>query len=566
MIYRAAPERIGNSVDVHMVAIMRCLLALVALGFTYLDPAHTRWIGAIYAVLIAYAAFSVALLVPKFRRATAALARAQPWIDVAFCIGLVALTGGADSVFFHFFFFAIIVASFSRGFREGFAVTMVAVLAFATIGLAGYAAHGSFDLTQALTRTVSLFILGYMTSYSGGRDMASRRRLSLLQELSGAVNPRAGLDTLMANHLSRINEFFGASSCLLVFSKSSSDTTRLVYRADRSRPFAVSPPDQLSSTLAWPLLGLPPALCVSFDARSSWLPWRAPRVLAWEAGAARREYGVKRQCTELANLLEAPAFASVPYQQTEGISGRLYLISGKRAFNQPETQFLAQVGSQMATAVNNVMLTDELTINAAKQERFRISRDIHDTTVQSYIGLKLGLEALYRDIGPTAPAARRIKELLDMATLTVDDLRGYVDRLRGGRKQPVETQLLDQIEEQKRRYRDYHGIDVQVRSASSLQINEHIAGEAYRVVSEALSNVFRHTSSKQAFVDLRCESGSLAIEVGNSSPSDSSTQPFIPRSITERAMSVGGKVQVRLNNNGQDTVRVTMPLRAESRV
>jgi hypothetical protein len=34
----------------------------------------------------------------------------------------------------------------------------------------------------------------------------------------------------------------------------------------------------------------------------------------------------------------------------------------------------------------------------------------------------------------------------------------------------------------------------------------------------------------------------------------------MPRSIAERAMSLGGKVQVRINNEGHDVVRVTVPL------
>jgi signal transduction histidine kinase len=269
---------------------------------------------------------------------------------------------------------------------------------------------------------------------------------------------------------------------------------------------------------------------------------------------------VGRQATELANLLETAAFASVPYRQTDAITGRVYLLGEHHAFTQAETQFVSQLANHMATAVNNVMLAGELTLDAAQQERSKISRDIHDTTVQSYIGLKLGLEALYRDMGESAPAAHRIKELLDMATLTVDDLRGYVNRLRAPKSPPADAQLLTQIEEQKRRYHDYHGIDIELRSAKALNVNDQLAGEAYRVVCEALSNVFRHTASKQAFVDLRCEGETLAIEVGNDSPPDLSTRAFMPRSIAERAMSLGGKVQVRLNNDGHDIVRVTMPL------
>ncbi len=539
-----------------MVAIMRCLLALAGLVVVYLDPTHARWVELAYSSLIIYAAYSAILCVRAVRGSFAL--RAQPWIDAFFYVYLVALTHGTGSIFFTFFFFAIVAASFSRGFREGFAVTMLAVLSFAVIGLAGYAAGAQFELAQALTRTISLYILGYMISYWGEHEITLRRRLGLLRELSGSVNPRAGLDSVMEQNLTRLLEFFGAQSCILVFAKAG-DSTRLLYRADRSRPFAVFPPDHVSSALAGPLLCLPPQLYVSFDGRSGWLREPSLRLLAWEPGASRGERTLHAQCAELASFLETPSFASVPYQQADGIAGRFYLTSPTHRFGEQETEFLGQVVAQMATAVNNVMLLDELALNAAQQERSKISRDIHDTTVQSYIGLKLGLEALYRDISPNAPGVRRIKELLDMATLTVDDLRGYVDRLRGRQSGRHEAQLLSQLEEQQRRYRDYHGIEVKLQAATTLSVNEHVAGEAYRVVCEALSNVFRHTSAKQAFVDLRCDAESLAIEVGNDSPADS-TPPFMPRSITERTMALGGNVQVRLNNDGHDVVRVLIPL------
>ena len=552
------PTALAESVDTGMVAIMRCLLALVGLVVIYLDPGRTPWVELTYASLLAYAAYSSVVCAVTVRHPLAQ--RAQPWVDVLFYVYLLALTEGAGSIFFHFFFFAIIAASFSRGFRDGFAVTMVATLAYAVIGLAGYAAGAQFELGLALTRTISLYILGYLISYWGEHELTLRRRLSLLRELSGSVNARTGLDNVMAKNLTRLLEFFGAQSCLLVFVKAGA-STRLLYRADRSRPFAVFPPDEVSNALAWPLLGLPPEVCVSYDGRRSWIHKGTPRLFTWEPGD-RSDRALHGQCAEVATFLETASFASVPYKQTEGITGRLYLTSQTRRFTAQETAFLAQVLGQMATAINNVMLLDELAVNAAQKERSKISRDIHDTTVQSYIGLKLGLEALYRDISPSSPGATRIKELLDMATLTVDDLRGYVDRLRGRTPARADTELMARLEEQRRRYRDYHGIDVKLNSASTLQVNDRIAGEAYQVVCEALSNVFRHTAAKQAFVDLKCDDEALAIEVGNDSAPDSGTRPFMPRSITERTMALGGRVQVRLNNDGHDVVRIEIPLLA----
>ena len=61
-----------------------------------------------------------------------------------------------------------------------------------------------------------------------------------------------------------------------------------------------------------------------------------------------------------------------------------------------------------------------------------------------------------------------------------------------------------------------------------------------------------------SFVDLQCDGTTLSIEVGNDS-SQKTEASFTPRSITERANSIGGKVLVR-RNMGRDVVRVTVPL------
>jgi len=308
---------------------------------------------------------------------------------------------------------------------------------------------------------------------------------------------------------------------------------------------------------------LRPVGATSYDARRWWRPVRAPQG-SDPALNGPSFHNAETDCAELANLLETRSFACVPYSPNDALVGRLYIMSSSKSFSNADTQFLAHVARQMASAANNGLVTEALAVSAAQHERSKISRDIHDTTVQSYIGLKLGLEALYRDMGIDGPAASRIKELLDMATLTVDDLRGYVERLRERESQQGDAKLLARIDEQRRRFETLHGIQVKVRADEALALPDGAAGtQAYQVVCEALSNIVRHTSAKQAFVDLRCNGETLAIEVGNDCAQNQRTAAFIPRSITERAVSLGGKVQVRLNNQGQDVVRVTIPLGAK---
>lgn len=543
------------SVDIQLVALMRCLLALVALVAVSMEMHQSASSAALFASLVAYWLYSVSLCAIGFQRGFAA--RSQPWIDALFFAYLIGLTNGSDSIFFHYFFFAIVIAAFSRGFREGIGVTLFAALSFVVIALVGYAGGMQVELTQAASRFIALLVLGYMISCWGGNELAVRRRMRLLSELASPVAPPVTLERLISGQLAQLLDFFRAQAAFVVLPAANGACR--IYRSDVARSAPALLGDELREELARPLLGLPPVLRMSFDAD------RGRRPCTWlpDGDADHVRQVIETRSRGLANLLETRRFVSVPYQPAEGLTGRLYVISPARRFTRADTEFLGHVAAQLAAAANNAMLMQELTATAARQERSKISRDIHDTTVQSYIGLKLGLEALYRDVGKEGGAAPRIKELLDIATSTVDDLRHYVDRLRerGGARN---AQLLARIDEQRRRYVTLHGINVDVRADSQLAIGDATSVEAYQFVCEALSNIARHTSAKRASIDLRREGDSLAIEVGNECAQHSGTKPFIPRSITERAMSLGGNVQVSLNDAGRDVVRVTIPLSAQA--
>jgi signal transduction histidine kinase len=119
--------------------------------------------------------------------------------------------------------------------------------------------------------------------------------------------------------------------------------------------------------------------------------------------------------------------------------------------------------SAVAQAIENTQLTDELVLKAAEHERFRISLDIHDTTVQPYIGLKLGLDALHREAGEHNPLSRRIGELLEMASMTIRDLRGYATALR--EKAPMSgNALMSAVQEQAERFNRFYGVESRCRA------------------------------------------------------------------------------------------------------
>jgi signal transduction histidine kinase len=531
----------SESVDARMVALMRSMLAVSALIIFVFDPFEpSRFIPRIYIALLCYGIYSVALCIAITAGRMPVPPRAQHWIDAAVCVLLVALSEGVTEMFFYFFFFAILVASFSRGFREGLTLTAISVGLFAVVSLVW--PHGAaFDWDDFLTRPVYLLILGYMMAYWGGKELSMRRRLRLLRDVGAIANPRLGAEHALEQSLRRVHEFFDARACVLVCPRAAPGEFMMYRIATGARRTLVEP---LSAESAAPLLGLPAGLSI-----------------AWPARRALADAGVTAQCQRVANLLEAERFATVPYEQREGLAGRIYLTTRER-LSDADLEFLRHVADQIAAAVEKLALMEAITAQAAQLERTRISRDIHDTTVQPYIGLKLALEALQRRVPNDSPARKPLDELLEMATRVIADLRGYIARLRSpapARERSGE-ELLSGLREHVERYRSFYGIDVELRSERTSQVSDRVAAEAYQIVCEGLANIHRHTAAKRAFVDLRINPDSLAIAIGNECARAVPPVAFVPRSIAERAKALGGTTKVELHERGHDVVHVAIPL------
>lgn len=206
-------------------------------------------------------------------------------------------------------------------------------------------------------------------------------------------------------------------------------------------------------------------------------------------------------------------------------------------------ELLNKIASSAATAA---------TTNATLAMRHKISLDLHDSTIQPYIGLKLGLEALRRKIPEGAAIAAEVDELVIMAEESIAELRQYI----GGLKYQINPQFIPQLNPQlgtslvasilelAKKYQLRHGIEVAVNADTQLQLSEHLSNEIYQLVCEGLSNIHRHTQSKKAEINLYYQNNQLVIEVINQ---DDSAQDFIhfkPRSMSERVSYLGGTINV----------------------
>ncbi len=565
-----------ETVDARTLVLMRCALALSAWAIILIDPSEPkRLVGLTYASLALYSIYSAALIYSSYRADWAAQERAIHWVDVVFYACLLVLTEGTSNIFFYFFFFAILVASFSWGFREGLAVTLASFALYTTVGLTVAPAGDASELQHTLAHATYLFVFGCMISYWGGYERLLKRRLKFLREISNLWNPRFGADHAIGLNLERLLEFYEASSCILVLRRPTTPPSFVMYSALPQRPGHSKVPLEITKETADALIRLPQAFAAAYLNRPrSWLgPKRT--YIAYDIGTRLRKDELIDACENLANLLDAQGFVTVPYTQRDGTTGRIYVTSKTRAFNKSDVDFLVQASATMSTVVENMTLMEELISRAAEYERSQISRDMHDTTIQPYIGLKLGLEALQREVlagcpliqdapqraaAADCPLPREIFELIDMTGTTIREFRDYAEVLRNKTPMPGES-LVSAVKKQAERLGRFYGIDVEVKSDISAHMNGHIAAEAFQIVSEGLSNILRHTPAKSAYVSILCENLNLQLRVGNESRNGPvGMDEFTPRSIQERVQALGGTTLVEQGLDGFTVVHVTIPM------
>lgn len=543
-----------------MLAWMRCVLALSALLIIWIAPSEPQRLAVLtYASLLFYCVYSMVLAFVSAKRGWPAPQPTVWWTDVFFYSYLVALTEGTSSIFVFFFFFSMLMASFSRGFREGLSVTLVSVALFITVGLIFAPSGDEFELDRTLIRPVSLLVFGYIIARFGGYELLLKRKLRLLSEINSQWNPRLGTDHLIGENLKRLRAFFQGNSCILVLRRSAFPPSHFMYGVEQQRPGQSIEPMEITENSAREL-SLPEAVGVAYNGRGHQFPWIRSECTAYDFYKQLTLRPEPDRYIALASLLDTPAFITVPFMQRDGEAGRIYITSDSGRFNYSDILFLAQAAEAIATVVENRNLIERLVSDAAELERLNISRDIHDTTIQPYIGLKLALDALYREAGSGNPLNRRIAELIEMTASTISDLRDYTAQLKEKSPNPGEF-LAVAIKKHIEQLRRFFGIEVDFVSDIPPPLSGRVAAEIFQMIVEGFSNILRHTSAKHAFISVACENATIFLEIGNEEPQHPGDQPeFLPRSIHDRAVSLGGSSLVTRRADGYTVVRVTIPV------
>src|SRR5580765_6478945 len=229
----------------------------------------------------------------------------------------------------------------------------------------------------------------------------------------------------------------------------------------------------------------------------------------------------------------------------------LYLIRSNREL----FARLTSLSSERGELAQQLIATRESTLR-------EISRELHDEfgQVLTAMGSMLGRAGKHAPDG--SPLRAELREIGEIAQTTLDNVRGLSQTLHpsilddAGLERTVDW-YLSTIERQLGVTVSYERSDVALPAVSS-----EIGIQVYRVLQESLSNVARHSGTKQATVRLRFGGDSLELEVedhGSGLSGASGRRGLGIVAMRERAALVGGTIEFLRPAEGGTLVRMRVP-------
>ncbi len=546
----AASTRIAApDAEASMVFGMRLLLSLSMLLALYVQPGSLVQ-GGHWSILVfvVYALHSIVLLCVARSRAGFWHGPVIYWVDIGWYGLMLWASGGLPSPFFSLFIFAILTASFRHGFDAGARLTLGATF---VIVLAVLGSHGFKSLHILLLRATFILALGYMIAFWGGLAVDQRRRLAMLRDVSRLSNPRFGVQHTLDSLMGKILRFYGGTTCVLLMQDSQGNwTLNTVHHPATGHPISRH---QVHEATALPLLELG-GTTVLYRGGARWsLPGHG-RATGLDAGARNWHDIDPAACACIADLLDTTWFISAPLPLLKG-AGRIFVTANDR-LRRPDATFLNHIAQQAFPVIETIDLLDRLASAAAFRERQTIARDLHDSTIQPYIGLRHALAAIRKQAGDDNAVTHELDRLLDMSADVIGDMRQFAQRFRNGRQE--EPELLIALRRQLAQVRSFYDVNVALQTQEAPVINDRMAAEVFQIVTEGVSNICKHTRARHASVWLSGDAVELVIEIVNPADGKGSAAAFVPKSIAERVRALGGTLDVDADRD-QTRLHIRLP-------
>lgn len=249
-----------------------------------------------------------------------------------------------------------------------------------------------------------------------------------------------------------------------------------------------------------------------------------------------------------------PGIAKLDFTQK---SARDNIIS----FDYRDELMIASLAGQAAVALENSLLYRQMegllksykaqnaqleilnrnVLKAHEEERKRIAREIHDGPAQSLVNLSLEIEICkkYLQMGKVEKAVECLVNLDENVKAATKEIRMVIYDLRPSF---LEEGLLKALLNYVNTFKEKTGIQIEFEAPEfEIKFEYYFASTIYRILQEALTNIYKHANAQRVKIVLDCEDDNLILLIKDDGNGfDLTTLPDKKRKRSESGFGLEG--------------------------
>jgi signal transduction histidine kinase len=243
-------------------------------------------------------------------------------------------------------------------------------------------------------------------------------------------------------------------------------------------------------------------------------------------------------------------------------------LGDEASFDNEDERLLGAFAASAATAVATGRSVEEQrlrqSIEASEQERRRWARELHDETLQSLAGLRVGLSAALRGSEQQLRAA--VESAVENVVEEIANLRALIVELRPAALDEFGAGAAIASLAERTAARQGIAVEAHVdlaweRGEEPARHTPELESTVYRLVQESLTNAVRHAGAQLVRIDVTEHDGSLDISVsddGHGFDLDAQSPGFGLLGMRERVKLAAGELEVDTGPGGT-TVHARLP-------
>lgn len=241
--------------------------------------------------------------------------------------------------------------------------------------------------------------------------------------------------------------------------------------------------------------------------------------------------------------------------------GMLVIDRGEAGeFSAEDVRLLRSFGAQASVLLERSILYEEVAAGAVLEERSRLAREIHDGLAQNLAFLKMRVAWLQR-----SPAKLEVSHLVDIEGVLETALTEARQAITTLRMAPVGTTAADAIMTYAEEFGQVSGLHVETECLDGVpEIGPKARVELLRIVQEALNNVRKHARARYVHVQIAQTDEGMEVRVRDDGVGFMVEEDFQGHFgmdiMSERAQSIGGRLEVTSTPLTGTEVRITVPI------